>query len=176
MRPVTERAIGNLDEVLNNLGVFSSFPDDLIAACPSGFRRVPITQGEGFYISLQGFAPNQVAYAHTHPDSEEWVIVLRGDGEASIGPQPVPLTPGVVVGRAAAHPHGFVTHDEPMHLLSIQLPRPAEGATTWDQPGETTDPIECQFGGHCRRCYRCGGHSRRLPGGPYGCENCGLEF
>jgi quercetin dioxygenase-like cupin family protein len=176
MPPVTERAIGDLDEVLNNLGVFSSFPDDLIAPCPSGFRRVPITQGAGFYISLQGLGPNQMAYAHTHPDSEEWLIVLRGNGEALIGPQPVPLSPGVVVGRAAAHPHGFYTKDEPMHLLSIQLPRPASGSTTWDEAGETTDPIECRFGGHCRRCYRCGGHSRQLPGGPFGCENCTLEF
>ena len=93
---MTERTVGDLDEVLGNLGVFRSAPDDLIATCPSGFRRVPITQGEGFYFSLQGFAPNQIAYAHTHPDSEEWVVVLGGTGEARFGPTPVPLGPGVV--------------------------------------------------------------------------------
>ena len=99
--------------------------------------------GPGYYLSLQGFAPGQVAYAHTHPDREEWVVVLGGNGEARFGPTPVPLTPGVVVGRGASHPHGFVAGDEPMYLLSLQLPRPAEGATTWDEPGTTTDPAAC---------------------------------
>jgi quercetin dioxygenase-like cupin family protein len=173
---MTERAVGDLDEVLGNLGVFRSTPDDLIATCPSGFRRVPITQGEGFYISLQGFAPNQIAYAHTHPDSEEWTVVLSGTGQALVSDEPVPLSPGVVVGRAARHPHGFLSADQGLRLLSIQLPRPKEGATTWDQAGETTDPIECGWGGHCRRCPRCGGHSKSVAAGKFSCENCMLDF
>ena len=173
---MTDRTVGDLDEVLGNLGVFRSTPDDLIATCSSGFRRVPITQGEGFYISLQGFAPNQVAYAHTHPDSEEWSVVLSGTGRAFLSDEPVPLSPGVVVGRAARHPHGFVSGEEGLRLLSIQLPRPKEGATTWDQPGETTAPIECEWGGHCRRCPRCGGHSKHLSGESFSCENCQLDF
>jgi mannose-6-phosphate isomerase-like protein (cupin superfamily) len=173
---VTERAIGYLDEVLNNLGVFRSTPDDLLATCPSGFRRVPISGGEGFYLSLQGFGPNQIAYAHTHPDSEEWVVVLTGSGRALFGEVPVQLSAGVVVGRGAAHPHGFES-DDSLHMLSIQLPRPAEGATSWDQAGETTDPIECWTGGRCRRCPRCGGHSREMPDRScFACENCTLEF
>ncbi len=91
---MTERTVGDLDEVLNNVGVFRSLPEDLLATCPSGFRRVPITQGEGYYISLQGFAPYQIAYAHTHPDSEEWVVVVAGSGRAFVGESPMPLTPG----------------------------------------------------------------------------------
>lgn len=173
---MTERIIGNLDEVLDNLGVFRSSPDDLLATCPSGFRRVPITIGSGYYISLQGFAPNQIAYAHTHGDSEEWVVILKGSGEALFSQNPVPLSSGVVVGRGAAHPHGFQSGPEGLHMLSIQLPRPAEGDTTWDQPGETTEPRSCPFGGTCRRCYLCGGHSAAMPGGHYSCENCGLSF
>jgi quercetin dioxygenase-like cupin family protein len=176
MCPVTDRSIGDLAEVLDNLGVFRTRPDDLVAPCPSGFRRVPITQGDGFYISLQGFAPGQVAYKHTHPDSEEWVVVLEGSGRALFADAPVDLAPGAVVGRGAAHPHGFVSGAEAMHLLSIQLPRPREDATTWDEPGETTEPIDCSFGGRCRRCPRCGGHSRRSGAGPFVCENCSLEF
>jgi quercetin dioxygenase-like cupin family protein len=173
---MTERAVGDLDEVLGNLGVFRSTPDDLIAICASGFRRVPITQGEGFYISLQGFAPNQIAFAHTHPDSEEWTVVLSGTGQALVSDEPVPLSPGVVVGRAARHPHGFLSGEGGLRLLSIQLPRPKEGATTWDQAGETTDPIECSWGGHCRRCPRCGGHSKSVSGSSFSCENCTLDF
>ena len=48
-----------------------------------------------------------------------------------------------MIGRAAAHPHGFLSGDEGLVLLSIQIPRPAEGAITWDQPGETTEPVDC---------------------------------
>jgi quercetin dioxygenase-like cupin family protein len=173
---VHDRAVGDLEEVLNNLGVFRCLPSDLIATCPSGFRRVPITRGSEFYFSLQGFAPNQPAYAHTHPDSEEWTIVLNGSGRALVQETPIPLEPGLVIGRGAAHPHGFVSGPDALCLLTIQLPRPVEGATTWDEPGETTDPIECAYGGKCRRCWRCGGHSRLVPARVFVCENCSLEF
>ena len=176
VRPATERTVGDLAEVLDNLGVFRCLPDDLIATCPSGFRRVPITQGPGYYISLQGFGPDQPAFQHTHPDSEEWVVVLRGSGAALFADAPVALSAGTVVGRGARHPHGFVSGPDSLHLLSMQLPRPVEGATTWDQPGTTTDPIACAFGGACRRCPRCGGHSKIVRGGMFGCENCTLDF
>jgi mannose-6-phosphate isomerase-like protein (cupin superfamily) len=173
---MVERTIGDLDEVLDNLGVFRCFPDDLLATCPSGFRRVSITHGSGYYLSLQGFGPDQPAFAHTHADSEEWVVVLKGSGRALVAKNPVDLSPGVVVGRGAAHPHGFLSGSHGLHLLTVQLPRPSETATTWDQPGETTDPAPCAFGGTCRRCHRCGGHSKRMPDGTYVCENCSLEF
>lgn len=169
------RGIGHLDEVLDNLGVFRSVAEDLVLECPSGFRRVPISQGEEFYFSIQALGPEQIAYAHTHPDSEEWSVVLRGSGEARIHGS-VPLEPGGILGRAAAYPHGFRSGPEGLWLLSIQAPRPAEGATTWDEPGETTAPIACPGGGHCRRCPRCGGHSLELRRDTFECENCTLEF
>jgi len=171
-----ERTVGDLAEVLDNLGVFRCQPDDLLATCPSGFRRVPITQGSGFYISLQGFGPDQPAFQHTHPDSEEWVVVLKGSGRALFSDAPVDLVTGSVVGRGARHPHGFVSGPESLHLLSMQLPRPVEGATTWDAPGGTTEPVDCAFGGTCRRCPRCGGHSKNFHGATFSCENCTLDF
>ena len=178
MRGVKQHAIGDLAEVLDNLGIFQASPQDLVELCPSGFRRVPISSGAEYYLSLQCFGPDQVAYAHTHPDSEEWVMVLGGSGVAKFGGErPLPLSPGMVVGRAETHPHGFLSGPEPMYLLSIQLPRPAEGATTWDEPGTTTDPIPC--GGSatpCRRCPRCGGHSAPGPTGAFRCENCSYIF
>jgi quercetin dioxygenase-like cupin family protein len=170
-----EHHIGELAEVLDNLGVFAMLPTDVIAPCPSGFRRVPIHESDKSYLSLQGFGPDQIAYAHTHPDSEEWVVVLRGTGEARLSRQPVEMSTGMVIGRAAANPHGF-TSDGDLHLLSIQLPRPAEASTTWDEKGETTDPIDCAVGGTCRRCARCGGHSANLRSRVFLCENCSLEF
>ncbi len=170
------RAIGDLDEVLDNLGVFRCLPADLIATCPSGFRRVAISQGGDYYFSFQGFAPSQPAFAHTHPDSEEWTVVLSGSGRALVQENPIPLEPGVVIGRGAKHPHGFVSGEDGLCLLSIQLPRPSEGTTTWDEPGSTTDPLDCEYGGRCRRCYRCGGHSRLVRTGTFVCENCTLEF
>ena len=62
-------SVGDLAEVLDNLGVFRTAPQDLVELCSSGFRRVPISTGSDYYLSLQGFAPRQIAYAHTHPDS-----------------------------------------------------------------------------------------------------------
>lgn len=172
----TGRHVGDLAEVLGNLGVFASLAEDLVAPCPSGFRRVPISQGSDYYLSLQGFSPSQIAYAHTHPDSEEWVIVLRGTGRALVAENPVVLGPGTIIGRAAAHPHGFESGNETLELLSVQLPRPAEGTTTWDQPGDTTAPTACAIAGTCRRCWRCGGHSLNVRGQLFLCENCTLEF
>ena len=171
-------SIGDLAEVLDNLGVFRAAPQDLVSPCPSGFRRIPISTGEDYYLSLQGFAPDQIAYAHTHPDSEEWVVILGGGGEARFGTQErLPLRPGMVVGRGERHPHGFLAGPEGLYLLSIQLPRPAEGATTWDEPGTTTDPVSCETTGEpCRRCARCGGHSAPGPTGAFRCENCSLTF
>jgi quercetin dioxygenase-like cupin family protein len=173
---MSDRKVGDLAEVLGNLGVFGSAADDLVAPCPSGFRRVPISQGKDYYLSLQGFAPNQIAYAHTHPDSEEWVVVLSGGGEAYLAENPVPLGERMIIGRGAAHPHGFLSGDQALCLLSVQIPRPAEGSTTWDQPGETTDPIDCVIAGTCRRCPRCGGHSLNVNARAFLCENCSLEF
>jgi mannose-6-phosphate isomerase-like protein (cupin superfamily) len=172
----TRHHVGDLAEVLDNLGVFGMLAEDLVAPCPSGFRRVPISQGSDYYLSIQGFTPNQIAYAHTHPDSEEWVMVLRGNGEALVAENPVALGPGLIIGRAAAHPHGFLSGDQALQLLSVQLPRPSEGTTTWDQSGETTDPIDCTVAGTCRRCWRCGGHSLNVRGHVFLCENCNLAF
>jgi quercetin dioxygenase-like cupin family protein len=168
--------IGDLAEVLDNLGVFGMLAGDLVAPCRSGFRRVPISQGADYYLSLQGFTANQIAYAHTHPDSEEWVIVLNGGGQALVADSPVTLARGLIIGRAAAHPHGFLSGDDALLLLSVQLPRPSEGTTTWDQPGETTEPIDCAVTGTCRRCWRCGGHSLNVRADVFLCENCNLGF
>ncbi|HYH27689.1 MAG TPA: cupin domain-containing protein, partial [Actinomycetota bacterium] len=121
---MTDRAIGHLDEVLGNLGVFRAVAEELVQPCPSGFRRVPISQGPEFYISLQALGPDQVAYAHTHPDSEEWTIVLGGEGEALVHDR-IPMRAGSMLGRAAAYPHGFRAGPDGLFMLSIQLPRPA---------------------------------------------------
>ena len=125
-----------------------------------------------------GFRAASTGYAHTHPDSEEWITVLGGIGEARFGTEvPLSLRPGMVIGRAERHPHGFVSGPEPMYLLSMQLPRPAEGATSWDEPGTTTDPVPCgKTGAPCRRCSRCGGHSAPGPMGAFRCENCSFTF
>lgn len=174
--PPIAHQVGDLAEVLSNLGVFRVRPEDVLALCPSGFRRVPINQGSDHYLSLQGFAPDQVAYAHTHPDSEEWVVALAGSGQAYLSDVPVPLEPGVVIGRAAANPHGFHSGEGPLHLLSLQVPRPSEATTRWDEPGETTEPADCTVAGTCRRCPRCGGHSANVRARTFVCENCSYEF
>src|SRR5919197_1331503 len=144
---MADHAIGDLAEVLDHLGVFRAHPEDVAELCPSGFRRVPISTGPDYYLSLQ-----------------------------ILGPDQVPLGPGVVVGRGAKHPHGFTAGPGGLQLLSVQLPRPEEGATTWDEPGESTDPIHCAAGGQCRRCPRCGGPSATTKPTEFRCENCDLRF
>ena len=134
-------SVGDLAEVLDNLGVFAMHPEDLLALCPSGFRRVPIGQGDEFYLSLQGFTAKQPAFAHTHPDSEEWVVVLEGDGQALLADTPVPMDGSLVIGRATAHPHGFLAGDDPMTLLSIQ-PRGRRRRRRRGSASETTEPID----------------------------------
>ena len=47
-------SIGDLAEVLDNLGVFRAAPQNLVELCPSGFRRVPISTGSDYYLALQG--------------------------------------------------------------------------------------------------------------------------
>ena len=174
-------SVSDLAEVLDNLGVFRTTPEDLVELCPSGYRRVLIStgsEGSDYYLSLQGFASHQTASAHTHPDSEEWITVLGGNGEALLGTEvPPSLSPGMVIGRAERHAHGFVPGPDPMYLLSMQLPRPAEGATSWDEAGTTTDPVPCgKTGAPCRRCPRCGGHSATGPTHAFRCANCSFTF
>ena len=124
-------AIGDLAEVLDNMGVFGAAPHDLAELCPSGFRRVPISSGGDYYLSLQAFAPEQVAFAHTHPDSEEWVMVLGGSGEARFRTQePLPLNPGMVVGRAERHPRAGRAHPTSLSRLARHPSQPWRGLTT----------------------------------------------
>lgn len=150
-------------------------PQDFGLLCPSGFRRVVIADTESAYVSVQSFGPRQRSFAHTHPDSEEWVVVLSGSGEARFGDAPIPLTPGAVVGRGSVKPHAFAAGDRALHLLSIQCPRPAERATSWDETGVATDPVACLESGRCRGCPRCGGHSAESDSS-FACENCSLVF
>jgi quercetin dioxygenase-like cupin family protein len=176
MQQLFVHQVGDLAEVLSNLGVFRMHPEDVLALYPSGFRRVPIHQGSDHYLSLQGFAPDQIAFAHTHPDSEEWAVVLKGSGQALLSETPVPLEPGVLIGRTAAHPRGFHSAGERLTLLSLQVPQPSERTTSWIQPGETTEPIDCAVSGTCRRCPRCGGHSANVRARIFLCENCTYEL
>ena len=74
--------------------------------------------------------PHQIAYAHTHPDSEEWVTVLGGNGQARFGTEePLSLNPGMIVGRAERHPHGFLSGPEP-RTFADQLHLPIAGGLT----------------------------------------------
>ena len=166
-------SVGDLAEVLDNLGVFSMHPEEVLALCPSGFRRVPITSGDEFYLSSRGSPRTSRLCAHP-PGLGGVGRGARGLGKALLADNPVPLEGSLVIGRATAHPHGFVSGDGPMTLLSIQLPRPSEPATTWDQPGRRR-PDDCHWGARAGAA-RCGGHSHNHRASVFVCENCTLEF
>ena len=151
-------------------------PEELSVLCPSGFRRVVIADTETAYVSVQAFVAGQKSFAHSHPDSDEWVFVLAGTGQAHFGDGPIPLTPGAIVGRTSLKPHAFVAGEGPLYLLSIQCPRPAEEATRWDEMESPTAAVACKEAGRCRRCPRCGGHSAEAADESFRCENCTLVF
>jgi mannose-6-phosphate isomerase-like protein (cupin superfamily) len=165
-----------LDQLLAQYSLLHLKPWALGVLCPSGFRRVVIADTPSAYVSVQAFAAGQRSYAHTHPDSEEWMIVLAGSGEARFGDHYIPLKPGEVLGRGSIHPHAFAAEGEPLYLLSIQCPRPAEEATSWDETSQPRAPVDCVESGRCRGCPRCGGHSAEDPPATFVCENCTFQF
>ena len=169
-------SVGDLAEVLDNLGVFSMHPEEVLALCPSGFRRVPITQGDEFYLSLQGFTANQPAYAHTHPDSEEWVVVLEGAGKALLADNPVPLEGSLVI-RAGDGASARLRERGRPDDTPVDPAPPSVGTRHHLGPAGRDDGSDrLRFRGTCRRCDRCGGHSHNHRAKLFVCENCTLEF
>ena len=164
------------EELLARDSLVNLRPEDLAQVCPSGFRRVVIADTESAYVTVQCFAPGQRSFAHTHPDSEEWVVAIAGGGEARFGDDPVPLEPGAVIGRGSVKPHAFAAGPDGLYLLSIQCPRPAESLTRWDETQESGAAADCAEEGRCRQCPRCGGHSAETSGGTFECENCTHGF
>lgn len=65
---------------------------------------------------------------HNHPDSEEILFVLSGEGEQMIGDEePFPIRPGDVVHVPVAVFHStFATSWEPLRLLVVHAPAGAE--------------------------------------------------
>lgn len=67
---------------------------------------------------------------HNHPDSEEILFALSGEGEQMIDDrEPFPIRPGDVVHVPVAAFHStFATSWKPLHLLVIHAPAGAEEA------------------------------------------------
>jgi hypothetical protein len=135
-------SIGDLAKVLDKPRGLPRRTSGSGRAVPIGFSRVPISTGLDYYRSLQYFGPHQIAYAHTHPDSEEWVTVFGGNGQARFGMEkPLSLNPGIMVAGAERQPLGFLSGPEPMSPALDAAPAPCGGATSWDQPGTGRIPI-----------------------------------
>src|SRR5918992_1172545 len=154
-------SVGDLAEVLDNLGVFAMHPEELLALCPSGFRRVPISQGDEHYLSLQGFTANQTAYAHTHPDSEEWVIVLSGQGQALLADNPVPLERSLVIGRARRPTPSTASPEAPAAVATAAADTartsgpPASCARTADSSSDQDEAAADRSSASCARLANC---------------------
>ena len=163
-------------DLLERYSLVHLMPEEFGVLCPSGFRRIVIADTETAYVTVQAFAAGQRSFAHTHPDSEEWVVVISGQGEARFGDRPIPIATGSVVGRGSVKPHAFAAGAEPLYLLSIQCPRPQESLTTWDETERSGPAVDCVEMGRCRCCERCGGHSAERTDGSFECENCKYAF
>jgi mannose-6-phosphate isomerase-like protein (cupin superfamily) len=62
---------------------------------------------------------NEPLKEHTHADSDEFVYVLRGVGNARIGGLDEPMAPGMFVAVPRGMAHAFTVSDKPLVFLSI---------------------------------------------------------
>jgi hypothetical protein len=165
-------SIRGLAEVLDNLGVFRAPRSG--RAVPVGVSPVPISTGSDYFLSLQYFEPHQIAYAHTHPDSEERVIVLGGNGHPRFGTagaavaqsgddrRPGRAPPARVLVRARARC--------PCSRCSSRAELRARPRGT--SPEQRRIPFHAGRPGRpCRLNPRCGSHSAPGPTGAFRCEN-----
>ena len=86
---------------------------------PVGVPPGSYLDGSGYDLSLQRFAPHQTACAHPRRFGRCVTALGGGNGEARLGTAATLLArPGMVIGRAERHAHGFLSGPEPMYLLS----------------------------------------------------------
>lgn len=82
-----------------------------------------VTGGERFSAGLVKLDPGQGHDRHTHPDSDEILFVIRGQGEQEIADQTRDLSAGEMVFVPEGVEHGTVnTGWEPLLLLAVYAP------------------------------------------------------
>lgn len=82
-----------------------------------------ITGGERFSAGVVKLEPGKGHERHTHPDSDEILYVIRGEGEQEVADQNRDIETGEMVYIPAGVEHGTVnTSWEPLLLLAVYSP------------------------------------------------------
>jgi len=93
-----------------------------------------VTGGERFSAGVVKLEPGKGHERHTHPDSDEILFVIRGDGEQEVADQTRDISAGEMVFVPEGVEHGTVnTGWEPLLLLAVYAP-PGPEAVLRDLP------------------------------------------
>lgn len=82
-----------------------------------------VTGGEQFSAGVVKLEPGKGHERHTHPDSDEILYVVRGEGEQEVADETREITAGEMVYVPEGVEHGTVnTGCEPLVLLAVYAP------------------------------------------------------
>ena len=82
-----------------------------------------VTGGERFSAGVVKLEPGKGHERHTHPESDEILYVIRGEGEQEIADESRPISAGEMVFVPEGVEHGTVnTGWEPLLLLAVYAP------------------------------------------------------
>ncbi|GAB3670017.1 cupin domain-containing protein [Halopiger thermotolerans] len=94
-----------------------------------------VTGGDRFSAGVVRLEPGKGHERHTHPESDEILYVLRGEGKQEVGDETREIAAGELVFIPEGVEHGTVnTGWEPLLLLAVYAP-PGPEAQLREQPG-----------------------------------------
>ena len=111
--------ISNVKGKLINEGTF--FEREIKLFCSPDPRANIVRDGYGCGMTI--IQPGKGHEVHTHPDSEETILVVSGQGTATIDGKDVEVKPMQIIGLGKNESHGFAnTGDEPLCMYWIYTP------------------------------------------------------
>lgn len=102
-----------------------------------------VTGGERFSAGVVKLNPGNGHELHTHPDSDEILYTIRGEGEQDVGDETRDIVAGDMVYIPEGVEHGTInTGWEPLTLLAVYAPPGPEEVLRDDPESETIPPGE----------------------------------
>jgi quercetin dioxygenase-like cupin family protein len=93
----------------------------------SKMGKVSLAAGDHLFAGLNCFLPGQEHHAHIHAGQDKMYVVIEGQGEASVGDDIRPVSPGDMVFAPAGIIHGMKnTGDANLTVLVVFSPPPAK--------------------------------------------------
>jgi oxalate decarboxylase/phosphoglucose isomerase-like protein (cupin superfamily) len=106
-----------------------------------------VTGGERFSAGVVTLDPGAGHERHTHPDSDEILYVVRGEGEQEVADRTETITAGDMVHVPEGVEHGTLnTGWEPLTLLAVYAPPGPEEVLRDDPDSEIVPPGDVPTG------------------------------